>query len=177
MGCDPGMEGRSGQPSQSSRHHSAHPFVRAHPFEKSGWPRGQDARRRCGCRLDLIGCFGARREGDISRRIIGPTRKNCEGVSQGRQRRGVSRGHPKPEPDRDPIGQAPPEGGICRRYRDGRSGEQHIRDGRGGCGSPWPGHRFGTRYRRDHGGNRPRYRDVLGLLCAPRVAHGCVLRV
>ena len=31
------------------------------------------------------------------------------------------------------------------------SGEQRIRDGRGGCGSPRSGHRFGTRYRRDHG--------------------------
>ena len=57
------------------------------------------------------------------------------------------------------------------------NGEQRVRDGRVGRGSPRSGHRFGAWPRRDHGGNRPRYCDVLGLLCAPRVAHGRVLRV
>ena len=171
------MEGCSDQPAQSSRHHSAHPFVRAHPFEKNGRPRAQGARRGSDCGQDLIGCPGARREDNVSRRILSSAKANCEGVSPGGQRHRVPRGHSKPQPGRDPIGQAPPEGRIRRCYRDRGSGEQHIRDGRVGRCSPRSGHRIGARYRRDRGGDRPRYRDVLGFLCAPRVPHGCLLRL
>ena len=37
------------------------------------------------CGQDLIGCPGARREGNVSRRILSSAKANCEGVSPGRQ--------------------------------------------------------------------------------------------